>query len=39
MTHFAEGFGLNLTNPFASDSKLLSDFFQGPRIAVAYSEA
>jgi hypothetical protein len=37
VTHFAEGFSLNLADPFAGDFELFADFFE--RAAVAIGEA
>src|SRR6267154_2416303 len=39
MTHFAKGFGLDLADALASNTKLLADFLQRSGIAVAKTES
>src|SRR5947207_14174189 len=39
MTHLAQSLGFDLPDPFTRDSKLTTDFFQGPAISIHESEA
>ena len=34
VAHLAQGFGLNLANPFASDLELATDFFEGATLTI-----